>query len=69
MNGCNGCDDAPEEQVTQGGSINRHRGSQVAAVQRSKRWVWVGCDGEGFVGETGSLRFGCEVGRVLIGAQ
>jgi hypothetical protein len=57
-----------EEQVTQGGSINRRRGSQVAAVQRSKRWVWVGCDGEG-VCETVGLRFGCEVGRDLVEAR
>jgi hypothetical protein len=56
-----------EEQVTQGGSINRRRGSQVAAVQRSKRWVWVGCEGEG-VCETVGLWFGCEVGRDLVGA-
>ena len=56
------------EQVTQGGSINRRRGSQVAAVQRSKLWVWVGCDGEG-VCETVGLRFGCEVGRDLVEAR
>jgi len=54
-------------QVTQGGSINRRRGSQVEAVQQSKRWVWVGCEGEG-EGETVGLWFGCEVGRVLVGA-